>query len=272
MISPPPGPINQHRHDHEITESDRDLLWRLLRASGSKAMPGDMDALVAGIQIAFGRYSQSKAEDHRRRSAREDLRDLFMACADKKKTPKIRRKFPRLPVLAREELLRRARARPPDWNGGANLTWEGLCAWVQICPDEELLDQLPGLIAGGRAQSYGQTRDHGYNSDPHVEPMIMGELLRLKPVGEPVVARKSVYKGGHPADKAVDDLVAELALLWLEVTGKTPPSSRSDKQPFGRMAHLVLEKAGVGSPQNALRRYWASVKRHRSRPSNIPVE
>ena len=268
----PSRPTNQHKHELEITESDRDLLWRLLRESGSKAMPGEMEALVAGVKIALERYRQSKAEDHRRRSAREDLRDLFMACADEKKTPKIRRKFPQLPLLAREELLRRARARPPDWNGGANLTWEGLCAWAQTCPDEEFLDQLPGLIAGGRAQSYGQTRDHGYNSDPHVEPMIMGELLRLKPVGEPTVVRKSVYKGGHPADKAVDDLVAELALLWLEVTGKTPPSSRSDKQPFGRMAHLVLEKAGVGSPQNALRRYWALVKRQRSRPSNIPVE
>ena len=100
----------------------------------------------------------------------------------------------------------------------------------------------------------------------------MGELLRLKPIGEPSVKRNSVHKGGHPADKAVDDLVAELALLWLEATGEPPPSSRSDKQPFGRMAHLVLEKAGVGSPQNALRRYWASVKRNRSRQSNIPSD
>ena len=268
----PPTLANRHQNDNEISEVDRDLMWRLLRAGGSTAFPREMDAFVAGTRATLGRYRVCEAEDHRRRSAREDLRDLFMACGDEKKTPKIRRKFPQLPVLAREELLRRARARHPDFNGGADLTWEGLCAWAQTCPDEEFLDQLPGLIAGGRAQSYGQTRDHGYNSEPHVEPMIMGELLRLKPVGEPVAARRSVHKGGHPPDKAVDDLVAELALLWLEATGKTPPSSRSDKQPFGRMAHLVLEKAGVGSPQNALRRYWASVKRHRSRPSNIPVE
>jgi hypothetical protein len=230
-----------------------------------------MDAFVAGIQIALGRYRQSKAEDHRRRSAREDLRDLFLACGDENNTPKIRRKFPRLPVLAREELLRRAKVRHPDLNGGADLTWEGLCGWSQTCPNEELLDKLPGLIAAGRAQSYGQLRDDGYNSAPHVEPMIMGELLRLKPVGEPVAARKSAHKGGHPADKAVDDLVAELALLWLEATGNPPPSSRSKKQPFGQMVYLLLEKAGAGSPQNALRRHWAAVKRHRSRPSNIPV-
>ena len=238
----------------------------------SKAMPSDMEALMAGTEIALGRYRQSLAEDHRRRSAREDLRDLFMACADEKNAPKIRRKFPQLPALAREELLRRARARHPDLTGGADLTWEGLCAWAQTCPDAELLDKLPGLIAAGRAQSYGQLRDNGYNSGPHVEPMIMGELLRLKPVGEPVAARRSVHKGGHPQDHAVDDLVAELALLWLEATGKTPRSSRSDKQPFGRTAHLVLEKAGVGSPQNALRRYWALVKRNRSRQSNVPSD
>jgi hypothetical protein len=82
MISPPPGPNNQHRHDLEITEGDRDLLWRLMRVGGSKAMPGDMQAFLAGIEMALGRYRQSKAEDHRRRSAREDLRDLFMACDD----------------------------------------------------------------------------------------------------------------------------------------------------------------------------------------------
>ena len=233
-------------------------------------MPVVMDAFVAGIQIALGRYRQSKAEDHRRRSAREDLRDLFMACGDENNTPKIRRKLRQLPVLAREELLRRAKARHHDMNGGADLTWEGLCAWAQSCADEELLDKLPGLIAAGRAQSYGQLRDDGYNSAPHVEPIIMGELLRLKPVGEPVAARKSAHKGGHPADKAVDDLVAELALLWLEASGNPPPSSRSEKQPFGGMVYLVLGKAGVGSPQNALRRFWAAVKRHRSRPSNIP--
>jgi hypothetical protein len=271
MISPPPGPNNQHRHDLEITEGDRDLLWRLMRVGGSKAMPGDMQAFLAGIEMALGRYRQSKAEDHRRRSAREDLRDLFMACGDHKNAPKIRRKFPQLPVLAREELFRRAKVRHPDLNGGADLTWEGLCAWAQTCPDEELLDKLPGLIAAGRAQSYGQLRDDGYNSAPHAEPIIMGELLRRKPVGEPVAARKSAHKGGHPADKAVDDLVAELALLWLEATGKTPSSSRSKKPPFGQRVYLVLEKVGAGSPQNALRRYWAAVKRERSRPSNLPV-
>ena len=212
---PPHGPTNQHKHELEITAEDRGLLWRLLRASGSKAMPDDMEAFVSGIFTAVGRYRQSEAEDHRRRSAREDLRDLFMACRDQKNVPKIRRRFPKLSILVREELVRRAKARHPDMNGGADLTWEGLCAWAQSCPDEELRHKLPGLIAAGR--------------------------------------------------------VAELALLWLESTGNPPPSSRSDKQPFGRMAHLVLGKAGVVSPHNALRRYWASVKRHRIRPSNIPV-
>ena len=165
-------------------------------------MPVVMDAFVAGIQIALGRYRQSKAEDHRRRSAREDLRDLFLACGDENNTPKIRRKFPRLPVLAREELLRRAKVRHPDLNGGADLTWEGLCGWSQTCPNEELLDKLPGLIAAGRAQSYGQLRDTGYNSDPHVEPMIMGELLRLKPVGEPVARRRPIHKGRPPGGQS----------------------------------------------------------------------
>ena len=69
-------------------------------------MPGELEALVAGIKMALWRYSQSEAEDYRRRSAREDLRDLFIACRDERNVPKIRRRFPQLPVLAQEEMLR----------------------------------------------------------------------------------------------------------------------------------------------------------------------
>ncbi len=256
----------------EIDDSEREQIWQLLREGGSKAMPDEIKVFIAGLQTAFGQYSQSAAEDHKRRSAREDLRELFMACADERNAAKIRRRFPRLPVLARDELIYRARARHPELAGGAEVTWEALCAWVQACPNEELFDKLPGLIAAGRALSLGQLREDGYNSAPHVEPLIMGEFLRLKPVGEPATTRESIHKGGHPADAAVDTLVADLALLWLHATGEAPRSSRSDKRPFGRLTHFVLKKAGVGSPENALRRFWASVKHHKGRPSNIPVD
>ena len=256
----------------EIDAYEREWLWQLLREGGSKAMPDEMNIFVAGVQTALGQYRQSTAEDHKRSSAREDLRELFMACADEGKAAKVRRKIPRLPVLARDELIYRARVRHPELAGGAEVTWEALCAWAQTCPDEELFDKLPGLIAAGRALSLGQLREDGYNSAPHVEPLIMGEFLRLKPVGEPATTRKSIHKGGHPADEAVDTLVADLALLWLEATGKVPRSSRSNKRPFGRLAHLVLAKAGVGSPENALRRFWASVKHHKERQSNIPID
>ena len=259
-------------HKLEIDASEREQLWQLLREGGSKAMPDEMKAFIAGLQTAFGQYRQSAAEDHRRRSAREDLRELFMACEKERNAAKIRRKFPSLPVLARDELIYRTRVRHPELAGGAEVTWEALCAWAQTCPDEELFEKLPGLIAAGRALSLGQLRENGDNSAPHVEPMIMGEFLRLKPLGEPATTSKSIHKGGHPADEAVDTLVADLALLWLEATGKAPRSSRSDKRPFGRLAHFVLEKAGVGSPENVLRRFWASVKHHKGRPSNIPAD
>ena len=256
----------------EIDAGEREQLWQLLREGGSKAMPDEMKVFIAGLQTAFGRYRQSAAEDHKRRSAREDLRELFMACGDEKSAAKIRLRFPRLPVLARGELLHRARVRHPELAGGAELTWEALCAWAQTSPDAELFEKLPGLIAAGRTQSLGQMREDGYSSAAHVEPLIMGEFLRLKPVGEPANTRQSIHTGGHPADEAVDTLVADIALLWLHATGEAPRSSRSDKRPFGRLAHFVLERAGVGSPENALRRFWASVKHHKGRPSNIPVD
>lgn len=254
-----------------IDASERDQLWCLLRVGRPKTMPHEMDAFVGGIETALTRYHQRKAEDYRHRSAREDLRELFMLCADAKNIAKIRTKFLHLPVFARGELVHRARVRHPELAGGRELTWEGLYVWTQTCPDEELIAKLPGVIAAGRAVSLGQLRENGNTSAPHVEPMIMGEFLRLKPVGEPANTRKSIHQGGHPADLAVDALVADLTLLWLEATGAPPRNSRSTTTPFGRLAHLVLGKAGVRSPKNALRRFWASVKHHKAQPSNIPV-
>jgi hypothetical protein len=254
-----------------IDATERDQFFQLLRVGGSKTMPHEMDAFVGGIETALTRYHQRKAEDYRRRSAREDLRELFMLCADAKNIAKIRTKFLHLPVFARGELVHRARVRHPELAGGGELTWEGLYVWTQTCPDEELVAKLPGVIAAGRAVSLGQLRENGNTSAAHVEPMIMGEFLRLKPVGEPANTHKSIHQGGPPADIAVDALVTDLTLLWLEATGAPPRNSRSTTTPFGRLAHLVLGKAGVRSPKNALRRFWASVKHHKARPSSIPV-
>ena len=253
----------------ELTEQDRAYLWNLLRESGSKAMPKEMKVFVDGIQFSLDAYHKRALEDPRRRSAREDLRELFMACRNEKNISKIRRRFLRLPLLAREELIRRAKLRDLSLNFKLDQTWQGLCAWVQTSTDEDLLTKLPSIITGGRVWSYGQKRKNGVNSAPHVEPMIMGEFLRLKPIGEPMVVSKSAHKGGHPADAATNDLIAELALLWIEVTGKEPPQARSNKNPFAKLVYYVLGMAGVSSPQNAFRRYWDAVKRHRLRPSNI---
>jgi len=269
-MSPPRPPPTPDRKV-ELTEQDRAHLWNLLRESGSKAMPKEMKVFVDGIQSSLDAYLKRTVEDPRRRSAREDLRELFMACRDGKNIPKIRLRFFRLPLLAREELLRRAKLRDLGPNFKADQTWQGLCSWVQTCTDEDLLTKLPRLIAGARAWSYGQTRKNGINSAPHVEPMIMGEFLRLKPIGEPMVVSKPAHKGGHPSDMAANDFIAELALLWIEVTGEEPPQARSNKNPFAKLVYFVLGKAGVASPQNAFRRYWDAVKRHRLRPSNIPA-
>lgn len=94
-----------------IDATERDQFFQLLRVGGSKTMPHEMDAFVGGIETALTRYHQRKAEDYRRRSAREDLRELFMLCADAKNIAKIRTKFLHLPVFARGELVHRARVR-----------------------------------------------------------------------------------------------------------------------------------------------------------------
>jgi len=39
-------PTDQHKNGVEITSEERELLWRVLRDSGARAMPGDTDALM----------------------------------------------------------------------------------------------------------------------------------------------------------------------------------------------------------------------------------
>ena len=47
----------------KIDASEREQLWQLLREGGSKAIPDEMKAFIAGLQTAFGQYRQSAAED-----------------------------------------------------------------------------------------------------------------------------------------------------------------------------------------------------------------
>ena len=151
--------------------------------------------------MALGQYRQSKSEHHRRRSAREDFRDVFITCGDEKVTPKIHRKFSHLPILAREEPLRRVRTRHPDLTGGADLTWAGLSASSQTCPDEIIrkLRQMDVLAAQVRSiadavRAIGTTGVTYYHWRKEFGGNKMDQVRKLKQLeAENARLRRAVY-------------------------------------------------------------------------------
>lgn len=126
-----------------------------------------------------------------------------MACSDARQPAKVRKLVERLPVPPREEVVRRAKRRYPDLASGDHLTWDRFCAWAQACKTGELIKKLPGIVSPGRRWSLGQVRKSGQRSAPHVEPMIMGEFQRLKPIGDEIGPQLKQERGGRQRDEIV---------------------------------------------------------------------
>ncbi len=69
---------------------------------------------------------------------------------------------------------------------------------------------------------------------------------------------------------AVDELLTELGLLWLETTGVEPRAVKGHETPFVEMAKLALQEAGVKASKTAIERHFRSRRLHRERQSRVP--
>ena len=156
-----PTSARKFQHRLVVTPKKRELLWRILQQGDSSPTSARVDVLIAGLITAVKGYNQRQSDERRRSAAHEDLREVIMACADERNHIKIRRKIVRLPVLAREEVIRRAKIRRPDLTGSDELTWERICAWAQTCETKELIETLPGIISPGRRLSLGSAQKVG---------------------------------------------------------------------------------------------------------------
>ncbi len=130
-------------------------------------MPDEVDAFVAALQSALTKYRQHEAEDHRRRSARD-------------------------------ELLHSAMVRHPELAGGAELTWETFCPWAQTSPYEELSSIL-GATASERQQLRPACRAHDHGRALETEAIRRAcKYKQVDPHRRPSGGRCGRYLGRGP--------------------------------------------------------------------------
>jgi len=246
--------------------------WKQIQAANPRVLKKTSDKFFSELEEAIKNYHTEIIEERTYRDSYEALRDLFKLIEKTPdETPKIRRKFLALPTFTRETVMRRASWRKEEFFRNNDPTWENLAYWAENCRDDELIEKLPILIANGRAWSFGQVRENGERSAPHIEPMVMGRVGRLhRPDVEWYEPPPSAHKGGRPQKEAIDNLLRTFGLLWLETTGQAPDKRRGTKTPFVRAAEALLIHVGITNPEKTMKRFWASIEFHKNRDSQVP--
>ncbi len=246
--------------------------WKQIQATNPRVVKKASDRFFDELENAIENYHREIIEGRTYRDSYEALRDLFKLI---EKTPdettRIRIKFIALPTFAREAVMRRASWRKEEFFRNNDPKWENLADWAENCRDDELIEKLPILIAAGRAWSFGQVRESGERSAPHIEPIVMGRVGRLhRPDVEWHEPPPSQPKGGRPPKEAIDHLLRTFGLLWLEATGPAAYRQRGTKTPFVKAAEALLKYVGIRKPGTTLKRFWTAIERHKEHESQVP--
>ena len=249
----------------------RSELWKYIQAQNPRILKKVSDKFFTELAEAIKNYQTKLFEERTYRDSYEALRDIFKLIERRPdKTENIRRKFVLLPNMARDYVMRRAIWRKDQFFRNNDPTWDNLAYWVENCRDDELIEKLPILIATSRAWSFGQIREDGERSDPHIEPMVMGRFGRLHRPDIDWYKPNSESKGGRPPKEAIDNLLRTFGLLWLESTGHAPDRKRGVKTPFVKAAEALLIYVGIPNPEQTVKRFWTAIEFHKARESQVP--
>lgn len=230
---------------------------------GLRPSEDDEHQLCADIAASIGAFLAERNAESTPRENHDALRALYvLAHEDDCPVGQLRARLGTLPKEALDYVSSRAvhlipRLFPDETLAG------GFLAWAATADREKLVEAVRVLGAEGGRLVAGRKRGPGKRSRPKLEPSIMGHV---RGVGD------SEAKSGRPGKAAQDKLVMHLALDWLRATGREPPRGRSDRTGFGDLVHSVFGWLGENGADQALRRYWAEVKRTRIRPVDNGLE
>ena len=255
-----------------MTEPNRrNQFWMHAKEANPKITWDQMTSFMDGLDAALVHFNQSQKNRTNYRDTHESLRDLYIAMSAK--TPdvtRIRKKLKLLPQDAIDALLRRARQRYRLFKKRPSLGRLALIQWFDSLTDERLLVTGRSLIATGLVWTFGQKRKNGRFSAPHLEPYILGYARRINRPDLGIVVDQPYPKGGRPSQIAIDDFMTSLGLLWLELTGLPPESTRGKKSAFVKIAMLALKEAGVVTRESTIKRFFSAIRHHKNRISQVP--
>lgn len=252
-------------------------LRRLLREADKTTTWDRSTVFIDGVYLAIERYrGRAHLANETTRCAMEAFRDIFLLFSEERPDfPKIRNRLLSLPEMGREELIRRARWRCRALVDADSVSWLKFRRWVLLCRDESLFKSIPALISTGRALSYGQLRKNGRRSRPHIEPVVFGWIRRFQRPDIDWYRPPAPARGGRPVGGPAYDLLTEIGLLWVEVTGKPAEAKRGHFTPFPKAALIILEAAGIKSAdkrQTILNQFLRSMRAHRNRKTSVPFD
>jgi hypothetical protein len=176
------------RFDEEQRDQVRDCVRQSVRLSDKQ-----LDAFVATLEISIEQFRKlSYGENFR--NAHDALRQLWFHCNEDDPIPSIIRKgVLALPPMALEYLDRRFQRLCPQL--AANSKFQ---EWVGRLNQYEL-PELQFIVAEGLRPVKGRSRGRGKQSEPHLEPIIMGVARG---------AGESEQTGGRPNTDARLEFVA----------------------------------------------------------------
>jgi hypothetical protein len=251
--------------DDEQREQVRDCLVK-----GEASLVEPFDKFISRIESSINHFSTATSEGGFR-EAHDALREIWLLSRNDDPSPALlRARLKSLLPLALEYLARRARAVLPRLFPGEEIDGEAfeppaclaanLFAWAERAEGAKLVTALRVLSADGGRWVGGRSRGGGNRSALRFEPQVLG-VTRGSPEPKP--------KGGRPREDARFELIMHLAMDWHHATGEEPRPGRSDYTDFGDLVHSVFQWLGLpeGSATHLLRRYRASVKNRKTRPS-----
>jgi hypothetical protein len=234
--------------DHE----HRDQIDDCLRKDGFRLTPEIKKDFVRAVQASIHAFVRRRLDSEiTYREAHEALRNLWLlSMEDDPPVGQLRARISRLPKICIEYLNMRASQVIPEIVAGDN---EGFLSWAMAADAERLAEVIQTSADGAKRVS--RSRGKGKRSRPRTEPLVFGYARG---------ANTGAVRAGRPRHNAQDDLAMHLAIDWCIATGAEPLPGRSDHRGFGDLVHCVFQWLDEPAADQALRRYWEAVKKHRS--------
>ena len=218
--------------------------------------------LLGRVDASVAQFHAHSANPVRHREIHEQLREIwFAAASDKTGLAEIEKLTANLSPHSKSELERRGAVQLELGLAGvsSDASVRQLIENVREAADSDtanaelarLKSYLRLITSSGAKPVEGRTRPGGRRSKPRIEPVVLGFARGDVSTGAPTPP-----VGGRPENEAQFELIMNLALDWLSVTGQMPKKGRSDGTPFGQFVYIVFDWLGLQNPAYLLRAFW----------------